>query len=110
MRRAFAALGFLSVLASAALSLTVLPSAETRAAGQPSGTFVVPANDGYGVAGCLMNGGDCGKIVANAWCEAHGFRRAEAFSLVRPEEVTGSATPIRVSDESERPVAITCAN
>jgi hypothetical protein len=73
MRRAFAALGFLSVLASAALSLTVLPSAETRAAGQPSGTFVVPANDGYGVAGCLMNGGDCGKIVANAWCEAHGF-------------------------------------
>ena len=110
MRRAVATLGFLSLLTGAALSLTVLPSAETRAAGQAPSTFVVPANDGYGVAGCLMNGGDCGKIVANAWCEAHGFRRAETFGLVPPEEATGSATPVRVSDNAERPVAITCAN
>ncbi len=108
MRRAFAALGFLSVLASAALSLTVLPSAETRAAGQPSGTFVVPANDGYGVAGCLMNGGDYGKIVANAWCEAHGFSRANTYGLAG-EDVTGS-TEVTLSSRSARPISITCEN
>lgn len=110
MRRAFAALGFLSILMGTALSLTVLPNSETRAAGQTPATFVVPASDGYGVAGCLMNGDDCGKIVANAWCEAHGFRRAETFGLASLEDVTGSATPVRVSDETERPVSITCAN
>lgn len=108
MRRPLAALGFFSILTGAALSLTVLPNGETQAAGQAPATFVVPANDGYGVAGCLVNGGDCGTIVANAWCEAHGFRRAESFGV--SADAVASTAAVRVSGEADRPVTITCAN
>ena len=107
MRRAFTALGFLSILTAASLSLTVLPNGETRAAG-PSATFTVPAADGYGVAGCLTNGSDCGKIVANAWCEAHGYVRAETFGLTAG--ATASVTAVRLADEADRAISITCAN
>jgi hypothetical protein len=108
MRRPLAAFGFLAILTGAALSLTVLPNGETQAASQAPATFVVPANDGYGVAGCLLNGGDCGKIVANAWCEAHGYGRAETFGIAA--DALASTTPVRVSGEADRPVTITCAN
>ena len=42
-------------------------------------SFVVAANDGYGVQDCLGEGGDCGRVVADAWCEAHGHGAALAF-------------------------------
>ena len=108
MRRPLAALGFVSILTVSALSLTVLPNGETQAADQAPATFVVPANDGYGVAGCLLNGGDCGTIVANAWCEAHGYRRSTSFGL--SADAVASTASVRVSDEADRPVTITCAN
>ncbi len=109
MRRAIAVFGFLSILTLTAASFVVLPNGTSRA-NVVNASFLIPASDGYGVADCLTGGNECGKIVANAWCEAHGFRRAETFGLASPEDVTGSAAPIRVSDETERPVSITCAN
>lgn len=52
--------------------------------------FLIPANDGYGLADCLEVGSSCGGIVANAWCEAKGFREATAFGRAEPSDVTAS--------------------
>jgi hypothetical protein len=51
-------------------------------------TFVIPANDGYGLGECITAGKPCGRIVADAWCEAHGQGPARAFG--RAEDITAS--------------------
>ena len=107
MRRAIALSGFLSLLTLTAASFIVLPTGASRA-NVVHATFLIPASDGYGVADCLMGGNECGKIVANAWCEAHGFSRADHFGLAI-EDVTGSTAPT-LSSRSKPPIAITCQN
>ena len=58
--------------------------------------FVVPPSDGYGVADCMKPGEECGQVIADAWCEAHGHAHATAFGLT--DDVTGTikaaATPV----------------
>src|SRR5687767_5470619 len=107
MRRAIALTGFLSMLSLTAASLIVLPNGASRA-NVVNATFLIPASDGYGVADCLTGANHCGRIVANAWCEAHGFSRAETFGHA-VEDVTGS-TQAAMSNRSARPIAITCEN
>jgi hypothetical protein len=46
--------------------------------GSPN-TFIIPSDDGYGLADCLADGSPCGKIVADAWCRAHGYEHARRF-------------------------------
>jgi hypothetical protein len=41
--------------------------------------LVIAANDGYGVEDCLAESGDCGQVVADAWCEAHGHGAAVSY-------------------------------
>jgi hypothetical protein len=109
MRRALTVLGLTSMLAAAAAVFVALPNAMSRAGGpDKDSTFIISANDGYGLGDCLASGNDCGKIVANAWCTAQGFGRAVAFGLADPEDVTGSTEP-KLS-EADRPISITCAN
>ena len=62
-------------------------------------TYLIAAASGYGVEDCLGEGGDCGKVVADAWCVAHG--RGAAVNFGR------SDTP---SDAISRPYFITCGN
>jgi hypothetical protein len=50
--------------------------------------FVVPDNDGYGIATCMKPGEACGQVIADAWCEAHGHAHATAFGL--GDDVTGT--------------------
>jgi hypothetical protein len=68
------------IIAVSALPIT-LAARNTRAdpADPAQATFVVPATDGYGTAECLQGGGDCGRAVADGWCEANGFSRAAMF-------------------------------
>ncbi len=51
-------------------------------------TYVISANEGYGVIDCLVDGVECGRVVADSWCEAHGQSVATAFGLA--SDVTGS--------------------
>jgi len=51
-------------------------------------TFVIPANDGYGVGECLFPGAACGQTLADAWCEAHGLSKSAAFGPA--EDITAS--------------------
>jgi hypothetical protein len=50
--------------------------------------FTVAASDGYGVEDCLGGEGDCGQVVADAWCEAHGHGAAVSFG--KTDDVTGA--------------------
>ena len=105
MRRALTVLGLTTMLAAAAASFVVLPNGTSRAAATTAedGTFVISANDGYGLGDCLASGSECGKIVANAW---QGFRSAASFGLAQAEDVTGAIEMSYV--ETARPIAITC--
>ena len=106
MRRTIGVLAFTALVATAAASFTVLP--EEHRAGAALATFQVPANDGYGVGDCLVSGGDCGQMVADAWCETQGFRQAVTFGPTAPEDVTGSLHKVSTGSR-EPPVSITCS-
>jgi hypothetical protein len=105
MRRFLAVLGFGALLTSAAGSLVLVPNVISNAAASEQ-TFLIPAADGYGVADCLTGGSECGKVVANAWCEAKGFGLASSFGLVAAEDVTGATEG---TETVQRPISITCA-
>jgi hypothetical protein len=105
MRRTIALIGFMSILATGAVSLIAVPTGATRAAAGEA-TFLIPASDGYGVADCLTTASECGEVVANAWCESQGYGRAKGFGVAAAEDYTGSIG----ARGSERPIAITCMN
>lgn len=42
-------------------------------------SFVIPPADGYGIGDCLSGGGECGRVVADSWCESHGSTSAITF-------------------------------
>lgn len=69
--------------------------------------FIIAGNDGYGTQECLVSQSSCGRIVADAWCEAKGFKNASAYRAAAPDEITGS-----ISDASKAKPAdafvITC--
>jgi hypothetical protein len=73
------------------LVLSVAQEGGSRAS--ETSTFLIAAASGYGVEDCLGEGGECGKLVADAWCEAHGrgaalnFGRSENDYDARPQEV-----------------------
>jgi hypothetical protein len=70
--------------------------------------FIIAAADGYGVEDCLAEGGECGRVVADAWCEAHGHGPAIAFGLA--DDVT-DAIPGGVSAKnSARPYMVRCGD
>ncbi len=54
-------------------------------------TFIIPADDGYGVKDCLGKDQGCAEVVASAWCEAHGLSGPVAFG--RAEDITTGAIP-----------------
>ncbi len=53
-------------------------------------SFIIPSNDGYGIADCLGEGGACGRMVADAWCAAQGLGKAIAFGPAEASEMTAS--------------------
>ena len=107
MRRAIALVGLFGII-GAGLSLSILPSTKTVAAASDQRTFLIPASDGYGVADCISSKSECGKIVANAWCEAKGFKMATSFGLADREDFTGTLTKTTVTAEPEQPLVIVC--
>ena len=107
MRRAFAMLGMGTAVFFAAASLTLLPNGTQASSTQA--TFMVPAADGYGVAECLITNQACGQVVADTWCEAHGYTKAVSFRQIAPEEITGTIQKAALTSK-ETPVSVTCAN
>jgi hypothetical protein len=94
-----------AALALAAGLFVAAPSNVTQAQAGSRATFIVPANDGYGVGDCVASGSACAKVVADSWCEAQGFARSESFGLAEAADVTASVGLANAS----RPISITCA-
>jgi hypothetical protein len=65
-------------------------------------SFIVSAADGYGVNECIQTGADCGRIVADAWCEAHGHAAAKAFG--RADDITGAIQKAAVRETPSRTI------
>lgn len=72
------------------LASTVLHS-KAQAAPEPRPVYVISDHEGYGVVECLTQNHDCGRIVADSWCEAHGHGPAMAYG--RADDITASITP-----------------
>ena len=100
-------LGLVGVLLASALGAAVVPTGVSKAA-SGNATFIVPADDSYGVAECTTAA--CGKVVADQWCVAQGFARSASFGEADPADVTGSlqGRKIRSGQPDSRPIAITC--
>ena len=54
-------------------------------------TYVIAADEGYGVEDCLLGAGECGQVVADAWCEAHGAGNAIQFGRRWPPQGSHTA-------------------
>lgn len=78
----------LQSLAVVALFSAVPLSAEAA----PNNRFLVPGNDGYGIAECLAEGGACGQAVADSYCEAQGFKSGARSFTDASDEITASTT------------------
>jgi hypothetical protein len=85
-------------LALAALCALAAGLSRVPVRAEPATTFVIPANDGYGLGECLTGGKPCGRIVADAWCEAHGQGPARAFG--RAEDVTASIASVSTKERA----------
>lgn len=70
--------------------------------------FIIAAADGYGVEDCLAEGGECGRVVADAWCEAHGHGAAIAFGPA--DEVTNAIPAGVAANKSQRPYIVRCGD
>ena len=73
-------------------------------------TFVINETEGYGITDCLKGAKSCGRVVADAWCEAHGLGAATAYGAA--EDVTASTHNSSGPKDATRPgsVIVTCAN
>jgi len=79
--------------------------AAAPAQAQASRDYEIAANDGYGLEDCLAGGAECGRVVADAWCEAHGHGHALAYGL--RSAVDGLATRVSATGE---PYVIKCGD
>ena len=86
---------------AAAAAITVSALAASHGAGLAAENYVIPSSDGYGIGDCMHAGVDCGRVIADAWCESHGHAHVLAFGTV--EDVTGSI------QASAKPEALTAA-
>ena len=73
---------------AAPLSIALLALAASGAPGRAAENYVIPSSDGYGIGDCMHAGVDCGRVIADGWCESHGHAHVLAFGTV--EDVTGS--------------------
>jgi hypothetical protein len=77
-------------------------------------TFVISDSEGYGITECLTSGSSCGRVVADAWCEAHGLGAALAFGPA--DDVTGAiatnraTTTVAAAQLKPGSVVVTCDN
>ena len=82
------------------------PPARAQAENAQRGVYIIPAG-GYGVDECVATSAECGRVVATAWCEAHGHGRVVAFGSA--SDITFSAN-VSVKTPPRDSVIITCSD
>ncbi len=73
-----------------------------------SRTLIIPPNDGYGFEECLKPGSQCGLVVADAWCKAHGFAGSNDFGPA--DEAAGTMDEASRSSIEPGSFHVTCGD
>ena len=94
------------LLALGAAALLAFSSASASAQAPARGVYFVPAG-GYSVDECLARSAECGRVVANAWCEANGHGKARAYGSA--SDITFSAG-VEVKAPPRNTIVIACAD
>ena len=68
---------------SAISSYNSLPMDRSRSLEQR--TFIIAASVGYGTEECLGEGSECGKVVADSWCQIRGQGAALSFGQAKED-------------------------
>ncbi len=68
--------------------------------------YVISDFEGYGVIDCITQRMECGQIVADSWCEAHGHGPALAYG--RADDVTNSSARGRLPAPKAGAAIIAC--
>ncbi len=76
--------------------LLVAVAAHSTASAASRNTFVIDETEGYGITDCLTSGKSCGRVVADAWCEAHGLGAAIAYG--KADDVTATILAARTGE------------
>jgi hypothetical protein len=76
------------ILVPLTAALLAVSASRLPARADASHMLVIPASDGYGFDECLASDKSCGKVIADAWCEAHGM--APSLSFGRADDITAS--------------------
>jgi hypothetical protein len=71
-------------------------------------TLIIPPNDGYGFEECLKPGSQCGLVVADAWCKAHGFAGSNGFGPA--DEAAGTTDEASRSSIEPGSFHVTCGD
>jgi len=72
----------------AALLVASASQRASHAAPAAERVYVLGADDGYGLNDCITQKRECGRVVADAWCESHGHGHAVAFGAAA--DITGA--------------------
>jgi hypothetical protein len=86
----------------APLAVVLVAASAPAHSARNASTYVIAAAPGYGVEDCLAEGGECGRAVPDAWCEALGGGAALKFGRSNGDR-TASGEPA-----VGRPYFITC--
>ena len=70
--------------------------------------FIIAGADGYGVEDCLAEQSECGRVVADAWCEAHGHGAAIAYGPAA--DVTDAILTGVSVGQSQHPYVVRCGD
>ena len=97
-----------AALALALPQLVVASPGAKSASGLNEGTYLIPANDGYGVADCIASKKSCGKIVADAWCQNHGYKTALSYGVADRSDFTGSVPKSAGNAANAMPMVVNC--
>lgn len=71
--------------------------------------FVISAHDGYDLDDCMASSNSCAQLVANAWCDAKGYRHAIGLEPVQEGDITASLATRAPGASSRNAVLITCS-
>ena len=86
------------IAATALAGALALFASQVPSRAQTSHMLIIPASDGYGFDDCLVGTKACGRVIADAWCEAHGM--AAAVSFGRSDDITASIADSASPDQS----------
>lgn len=77
-------------------------------------SFIVAADDGYGIDSCMIedaSADSCGAAIARGWCVANGYKQAIGFRRAVETDITGTSGLVQLvaSRADAASIVITCS-